>query len=99
MPGPGAATSLGRVREFWIYTLLRLLLFVAVFAIVLGIWIAAFGKDSSLFAPLLISVIVSGVISAFALNRQRSALAARVEHRARAASEKFEERRATEDEA
>jgi uncharacterized membrane protein len=84
------------VKEFVVYTVLRILLFVASFGVVLGIW--ALAADA---VPLLwvvvIAFVLSGVASYFLLNRPRAAFAARVEERAARASAAFEDRRARED--
>jgi hypothetical protein len=85
------------VKPFLIYSMLRLLLFIAVFAVVLGVWILAFGEDSSIFWPLLIGLFVSGVLSIFVLNKPREQFAEQVEARARRAAQKFDELKARED--
>ena len=85
------------MKPFLIYSLLRLLLFIAVFAVVLGVWILAFGEDSSIFWPLLIGLFVSGVLSIFVLNKPREQFAEKVEARARRAAQKFDELKARED--
>jgi hypothetical protein len=85
------------VKPFVTYTLLRLLLFIAVFAVVLGMWILAFGEDSSIFWPLLIGLVVSGVLSIFLLNKPREQFAEQVEARARRAAHRFDEMKARED--
>jgi hypothetical protein len=46
---------------------------------------------------LVISLVISGLVSYFALGRQRTALAHHVDDRARRATERFEEMKATED--
>lgn len=76
------------VKEFWVYTALRLLLFVASFGIVAGTW-GALAEDAPIFPVLLVALLVSGVASYFLLNAQRAALAARVERRASAAVERM----------
>jgi uncharacterized membrane protein len=84
------------VKEFWIYTGLRLLLFAASVAVVGGIWLAVTGSASVMWI-LVISLVVSGLASFFLLGRQRTALAHHVDQRAQRASEKFEEMKAKED--
>ena len=84
------------MKEFWTYTGLRLLIFVASGAVVFGIWLAIAGSAPIMWV-LVIALVVSGVASYVALGRQRSALARHVDERARRASEKFEEMRARED--
>jgi uncharacterized membrane protein len=84
------------VKEFWVYTGLRLLLFAASVAVVGGIWLAVSGSAPVMWI-LVVSLVVSGLASYFTLGRQRSALARHVDERARRASEKLEELKAKED--
>ena len=86
----------GGVKAFWIYTSLRVLLFVACAAIVFGIWLAI-ADTANVLAVLVIGFLVSGVVSLFLLNPQRSAFARQVDERAHRAAQKFEEMRAKED--
>jgi len=69
------------MKEFAIYTGLRLAVFVATFAIVAGIWILTVG-GLNWFYSLLIAFVVSGIASYTLLNRQRAAFARRVDERA-----------------
>jgi ABC-type multidrug transport system fused ATPase/permease subunit len=84
------------VREFVVYTGLRILLFVASLAVVAGIWLLLTDEVPLLWA-LILGFALSGVASYFLLNRQRAAFASRVEERAQRASVRFEEMRARED--
>lgn len=84
------------MKEWAVYTGLRLVVLAATFAIVAGIWAAAAGSFPWL-PCIVIAFVVSGVASWFVLDRQRGAFAARVEHRAAKAAEAFEARRAKED--
>lgn len=84
------------MKEFWIYTALRLALFAATAAVVFGIWLAVAGSANVMWV-LIIALVVSGVASYVVLARQRSALAQHVDERARRATEKFEEMKAKED--
>ena len=84
------------MREFAVYTGLRLLMFAATFGVVVGVWLLVSDKANILVAVVL-AFIVSGVGSYFLLNRQREALAQRVEVRAGRATKAFEERKARED--
>ena len=84
------------MKEFWIYTGLRLGLFAASVAVVGGIWLAV-SDSASVMWILIISLVVSGLASYFLLGRQRSALAHHVDDRARRASAKFDEMKAKED--
>ena len=84
------------MKEFWVYTGLRIALFLASLAIVAGIWAVA-ADEVNLVWAVVIAFLVSGVGSYFLLNRQREAFAQRVEVRAQKASAKIEEMRSKED--
>lgn len=84
------------MKEFWIYTALRLVLFAASFGIVLGVWFV-FTDSVPILWSLVIALVISGVGSYFVLNRQREALSRRVQTRAEAMSTKIEEMKAKED--
>jgi type VI protein secretion system component VasK len=90
------------VKEFWVYTLLRLTLFVVSFAIVYGVWWFIAGeldraRDNAALWAVIIAFVFSGVGSYFLLGRQREALAQKVEGRAAKMTEKLEESRSKED--
>jgi uncharacterized membrane protein (DUF4010 family) len=86
------------VKEFAVYTALRLALLVAAFAVIGGVWYLAFGStDGLLLIPLVLAFVVSAVASAYLLKAQRDALTRRIEARASAASRSFEAMRAKED--
>ncbi|MCL2541960.1 MAG: DUF4229 domain-containing protein [Nocardioidaceae bacterium] len=84
------------MKEFWIYTGLRIALFAATLAIVFAVWFAITGD-----VPMVWAVVVAFLISAPAsfviLNRQRTALAQRVEVRASRMTERYEAMRSKED--
>lgn len=84
------------MKEFWVYTGLRLLFFAASVVVVGGIWLAV-NDSANLMWVLVISLVISGLASLFLLGRQRTALARHVDDRARRATEKFEELKAKED--
>ncbi len=84
------------MKEFLVYTGLRIALFVGSFAIVFGVW-AALSDEVNVTWVVVIAFVVSGVGSYFLLNTQREAFARRVEDRARAATTRIEEMRAKED--
>jgi uncharacterized membrane protein len=84
------------VKEFVVYTGLRLVLFLAAFGMVAGIWLGVSDSLPILWA-LVIALVISGVASYFVLNRPRESFARRVDERARKASAAFEERKARED--
>lgn len=85
------------MKEFVVYTALRLLLFVASLAIVSGIWSLVSGGTVSPIGVLVLALLISGVASYFVLNRQRDAFAKRVEARAGRMADSFEARKARED--
>ncbi len=86
------------MKEFAVYTALRVGMFLGSFALVAGIWSLVSGEER---VPLLwvvvIAFAVSGLASYRLLNRQREALARNVQGRAERAAAKFEEIRAKED--
>jgi hypothetical protein len=84
------------VKEFWVYTGLRALLFVATFALVVGVWLLV-ADEVPLLWVIVIAFAVSGVASYFLLHRSREAFALKVQGRAQQASTAFEERRSRED--
>lgn len=86
------------MKEFLVYTAMRIGLFVGSLAIVIGVWSLVAGDEgvSALWA-VVIALLLSGVASYFLLNRQRAAFAARVQERADRASAAFEARKARED--
>jgi uncharacterized membrane protein YfcA len=84
------------MREFAVYTGLRLLMFAATFGIIVGVWLLV-GEKANILVAVVVAFIVSGVGSYFLLNRPREALAKRVEVRAARATKAFEERKAKED--
>jgi uncharacterized membrane protein YfcA len=84
------------VKEFVVYTGLRIVLFLATLGVVLGVWLLV-ADEANVFLAVIIAFVVSGVGSYFLLERQRAAFARRVEARAERATAAFEERRAKED--
>jgi membrane protein implicated in regulation of membrane protease activity len=86
------------VKEFVIYTVSRLGLFVASYAVVVGIYLLVTGGDAvPLFWPFLVAIVISSVASVYLLKAQRARFAAVVERRAAAASQRLEQSRAKED--
>ncbi|MDP3890653.1 DUF4229 domain-containing protein [Nocardioides sp.] len=86
------------MKEFVVYTALRLALLFASFVVVAGGWALITGVDRVPLLPaLLISFLISGVASYYLLNRPREAFARRVEHRAERAAARFEEMKSRED--
>ena len=86
------------MKEFVIYTVLRIVLFLASFGVVVGIMALAFDGRYNLFWAVILAFLISGVGSYFILDRQRDAFAQRVETRAARAAAAFEARKAREDE-
>ena len=84
------------MKEFVVYTGLRLLMFAATFGVVTGVWLLV-SDHANIFVAVVVAFIVSGVGSYFLLNPQREALARRVEVRAERATQAFEQRKAKED--
>lgn len=89
----------GAVKEFWVYTAARIGLFVAALAVCGGGWVLLGGSDGagSFLVPFVLAVVLSAVGSYYLLRGPRERLAAVVDRRARAASERFEQVRAKED--
>jgi uncharacterized membrane protein len=85
------------VREFVVYTAMRILLFLASFGVIVGIWGLVSDEGVPVFWAVILAFLVSGIASYFILNRQRVAFARRVEERAAKTSAAFEERKARED--
>jgi uncharacterized membrane protein YfcA len=84
------------VKEFVVYTGLRLLMLVATFGIVIGVWLVV-ADSANIFVAIIIAFVVSGVGSYFLLNRPREALAQQVETRAARVTKAFEQMKAKED--
>jgi hypothetical protein len=85
------------VKEFVVYTVMRIVLFLASFGVVVGIMALAFDGRYNLFWAVILAFLISGIASFFILDRQREAFARRVEDRAAKASAAFEERKSRED--
>ena len=87
------------MKEFLIYTVSRLGLFVASYALVVGVYLLATGADEiPMFWPFLVAIVISSFASVYLLKAQRARFAEVVERRATAASRRFEENRSKEDE-
>lgn len=86
------------MKEFVVYTVMRLVVFVASLLIVMSVWSLVSGRDSvNAIWSVVLAFIVSGIASYYLLYRQREAFARRVEERASRATAAFEERRGRED--
>jgi hypothetical protein len=84
------------VKEFWIYTALRIALFLGSLALVAGAWLLS-TDEVPIFWAVVIAFAMSGVGSYFLLNGPREALARRVDERAQRMTSKLDEMRAKED--
>ncbi len=84
------------MKEFWIYTGLRVALFVASLGVVAGVWMLVSDEVPVLWV-IVIAFVMSGVASYFLLNAPREAFARRVELRAQRAADAFEAQRSKED--
>lgn len=86
------------MKEFAVYTVARIALFVASYAVIAGAYVLVSGTNSvPLVWPLLLAAVVSAVASLYLLKGPRARFAARVEERASNISRRFEEARAKED--
>ncbi|MDX6299165.1 MAG: hypothetical protein QOF53_379 [Nocardioidaceae bacterium] len=86
------------MKEFTVYTLARIGLFVASYAVVAGVWMLLTRGDTvPILVPFLLAAAMSAVASYYLLQGPRSRFAARVEKRASDMSRRFEEVRARED--
>ena len=86
------------MKEFAVYTLARIGLFVASFAVIAGVWALVSPSHAvPLIWPLVLAAVVSAVASYYLLQGPRQRFAARVESRAGTISRRFEEARAKED--
>jgi len=84
------------VKEFWIYTGMRIALFLSSLVVVIGVWLLVADEVPVLWA-VVIAFLLSGVGSYFLLNRQREAFARRVEERAQRMTARFDEIKSRED--
>ncbi len=85
------------MKEFVVYTVLRIVLFLASLGVIIGVMALVSGGRFHLFWAVVLAFLVSGIASYFILERQREAFARRVETRAAKAAAAFEERKARED--
>ncbi|MGB0099741.1 MAG: DUF4229 domain-containing protein [Nocardioides sp.] len=84
------------MKEFWIYTALRLVLFLGSLGIVVGVWFL-FADTVPILPALILALVMSGIGSYFLLNHQREALARRVQGRAQRMTSKMDEMKSKED--
>ncbi len=85
------------MKEFAVYTVMRLALFLGSFGVVAGVWALVTGGRVPAVPALVLALVISGITSYYLLRRQREAFAAKVEAKASRGVQKFENRRAGED--
>jgi hypothetical protein len=86
------------MKEFAVYTALRLLLFLLCYAVFAGLWALAWGRSDGLLVwPFVGAIIVSSLLSLRYLRGPRERFAQRVQQRAERATARFEELKARED--
>ena len=87
------------MKEFVVYTLARLGLFVVAWVLIVLGYVLVVGDTTAvpMLWPFLAAVVVSSIASVYLLRRQREQFAAVVERRASAASRRFEASRSKED--
>lgn len=87
------------MKEFVVYTLARLALFVAAYALVAGVYLLVTdGSQLPVLWPFLVAIVISSVASVYLLKHQRAKFAAVIQRRASAASTRLEAARSKEDE-
>jgi peptidoglycan/LPS O-acetylase OafA/YrhL len=84
------------VKEFWIYTGLRIALFLAFAAVVWGVY-AILADTINLLVVVLVAAVLSSLLSWKLLATPRKRFAASVEARAHRIASKFDEAKARED--
>lgn len=86
------------MKDFLIYTGLRIALFVACYAICVGVWmLISQGSTINFVGPFIAAVVISSVLSFRVLKEPRARFARRVEERANKANAAFEGIRSRED--
>ena len=85
------------MKEFLVYTAARFGLFLAIYAVIFGIYVAVAGTPVPVMWPLLLAAVLSTVASVYLLRGMRERFAATVQDRAGRMSQRFEEMKAKED--
>ena len=86
------------MKDFVVYTLGRLALFVATYAVLGGLWsLVGEVTTTSLFVIIVLAAVISSLLSLKFLAGPRDRFAARVEQRASRATAKFDEIKSRED--
>jgi hypothetical protein len=87
------------VKEFAVYTAARIGMFLAAYALVVGVYLLVSGGGAvPLLWPFVAAIVISAAASAYLLKGQRARFTVVVDRRARAATARYEENRAKEDE-
>ncbi len=86
------------MKEFLVYTAARLLVFLASYALVVGLYLLV-DRDGPIpvLWPLVVAAVLSAVVSAYLLRGMRDRFALRVQSRAERMSSRFEAMKAKED--
>ena len=85
------------VKEFIVYTAARFGLFLAIYGVVIGIYVLVAGTPVPVLWPLLVAAVLSTIASTYFLRDMRDRFAAKVNERAARMSQRFEEMKAKED--
>lgn len=87
------------MKDFVIYTGLRIALFIGCYAVLAAIWLLVWGDDGSryLIWPFVAAAFVSSFLSLYLLKKPRERFAARVEARASRMTAKMQKVKARED--
>lgn len=87
------------MKEFAVYTLLRIVLFAGALGITVGIWGLFSDGGVPMIWAVVIAFLLSGVVSLIWLNPQRERFARVMQEKASRAAAKVEERKSREDDA
>jgi hypothetical protein len=85
------------VKEFIVYTAARFGLFLAIYGVVIGIYVLVAGTPVPVLWPLLVAAVLSTIASMYLLRDMRDRFAAKVNERAARMSQRFEAMKAKED--
>ena len=85
------------MKEFLVYTAARFGLFLAIYAVIVGVYVAVAGTPVPVLWPLLVAAVLSTVASVYLLRGMRERFAATVQDRATRVSQRYEAMKAKED--
>ena len=85
------------MKEFIVYTAARFGLFLVVYGLIIGLYVAVAGTPIPVLWPLLLAAVLSTVASVYLLRGMREQFSAKVHERAARMSQRFEEMKAKED--